>query len=117
MAATNWDTGYSVTGICNALVADKPVTTAVVANGTVAVNNPGRKSITIQNLANAPLYVYLGTGASNVLYSAILVPDATGNGYGGSEKWSRDDYTGPVSVWASGTPNCLVVETTGGSYQ
>ena len=92
----------------------KAGTAVLNATTTAAVENPGRSSITISNMATEILYIALGdTAESNKLASAtkfhfaLKACAAVKDGTGGTVQ--IDDYTGSISAH-SATKSYTVVE-------
>ena len=75
----------------------KAGTAVLNATTTAAVENPGRSSITISNMATEILYIALGTTASATLFHfALKACAAVKDGTGGTVQ--IDDYTGSISA-------------------
>lgn len=84
-------------------------TPAISGNTTALAAKSDRTSFTILNLSTSPLFIRLGASASTTVFHEILPGgSAQDDGLGG--RYYNNEYSGVVSVAATGTPRYVVTE-------
>jgi len=86
-------------------------TPAVASDATALAANAARGAWQIQNVGTNPLFVRLGSGASDTVFHAVL-KGGTGAKDGLGASWGQENgvvYTGIITV-AGTTPSYVVME-------
>lgn len=83
----------------------------VTSGGTLLPANDKRRTLVIQNLGGAPLFVKFGAGASTTSFDFVLSAGTVNDdGRGGIFAEDTLSYTGIISVASATTVRCTATE-------